>query len=138
MPLVQLRWLTRAMQIAAIGAGSIYLMWPTTMQYPPLTGDGLSSQVLGWLIGIDSPQNCFPSLHAGLTLLTVWAIAVRRQTVITTVSLVWALAIAIAILQLRRHLFIDLVGGVLLAGGSGWLAMYIDAGKKQHREIRYE
>lgn len=108
------------------------------MQYPPLTGDGLSSQVLGWLIGIDSPQNCFPSLHAGLTLLTVWAIAVRRQTVITTVSLVWALAIAIAILQLRRHLFIDLVGGVLLAGGSGWLAMYIDAGKKQHREIRYE
>lgn len=137
-PLSRLRWLARAMQLSALGAGVIYLLWPTTMHYPPLAYDGASSVVLGWLIEIDSSQNCFPSLHAALTILAVVAIAARGRFFITAASVLWALAIAFSILQLRRHLFIDLLGGALLAWGSGWLAMHLEIRKKQHREIRYE
>jgi membrane-associated phospholipid phosphatase len=52
----------------------------------------------------------------------VWAIGVRRQGWLTVVSILWALAIGFSILQLRRHLFIALRGGGVLAWGCGWLA----------------
>lgn len=48
----------------------------------------------------------------------------------TIASVIWALAIAFSIIQLRRHLFIDLVGGILLAWGCGWLAAHLDMRKK--------
>ena len=137
-PLSALSRLTRSMQFAALGAGAIYLLWPTTMQYPPLTSQGISSDVLAWLISIDSRQNCFPSLHAALTLLALRAIAARHQSILTLAAVVWALAIAVSILQLRRHLFIDIVGGIFLAWGSDWLAMHWNKRKKNHREPGYE
>lgn len=137
-PRSRVRWLTRAMQLSALGAGAIYLLWPTTLQYPVYAATGATATLLDWLIGVDSRQNCFPSLHAALTLLAVWSIAAGRRRVITALSVVWALAIAFSILQLRRHLFIDLVGGALLAWGCGWLAARLDTRAKQNRDIVYE
>lgn len=137
-PRSRLRWLTRAMQLSALGAGLVYLIWPTTMQYPPFTDEGISSWLLGWLVFVDSSQNCFPSLHAALTLLTVWAITVGRRRWIAVASLVWAFAIVFSILQLRRHLFIDLVGGALLALGCGWLAARLDSREKRNKDMTYE
>lgn len=133
-PRDRLRWLTCAMQLSALGAGVIYLLWPTTLHYPTYSSDGSASQLLTWLISVDSPQNCFPSLHAALTLLSVWAIAARRQGVLTVASLVWALAIGYSILQLRRHLFIDLLGGGMLAWGCGWLTLRLERRRTLHRE----
>ncbi|WP_286931668.1 phosphatase PAP2 family protein [Leclercia sp. UBA5958] len=133
-PRDRLRWLTCAMQLSALGAGVIYLLWPTTLHYPTYSSDGSASQLLTWLISVDSPQNCFPSLHAALTLLSVWAIAARRQGVLTVASLVWALTIGYSILQLRRHLFIDLLGGGMLAWGCGWLALHLERRRTLHRE----
>lgn len=74
-PLCHLRWLARSMQISALVAGVFYLLWPTTMHYPSFDQMGISAGALNRLIAIDSSQNCFPSLHAALTLLAVWAIA---------------------------------------------------------------
>ncbi|MCZ9165655.1 phosphatase PAP2 family protein [Escherichia albertii] len=89
-------------------------------------------------IAIDSSQNCFPSLHAALTLLAVWAIAKKDNRWLTLMSVVWAIAIAFSILQLRRHLFIDLVGGALLASGCGWIAARLDMRNKQERKTNHE
>ena len=114
----RVQWLVRAMQCAALGAGIIYVLWPTTMTYPSLTEAGGASDVLGWLIVIDSSQNCFPSLHAALTVLAVWAIAAGRRRWMSVASIIWAVAIAFSILQLKRHLFIDLVAGASLAWAS--------------------
>lgn len=66
------------MQISALVAGVFYLLWPTTMHYPSFDQMGISAGALNRLIAIDSSQNCFPSLHAALTLLAVWAIAKRE------------------------------------------------------------
>ena len=137
-PRDRLRWLARAMQLAAVGAGAVYLLWPTTMHYPGWTSGGHASQLLTWLISVDSPQNCFPSLHAALTILALWAIAARRQLWLTVVCFLWALAIGYAILQLRRHLFIDLLGGGVLAWGCGWLALRLESRGTPHREKGYE
>ena len=134
----RLRWLARAMQLSALGAGAVYLLWPTTINYPAYSPDGSASQLLTWLVSVDSPQNCFPSLHAALTILAVWAIGVRRQGWLTLVSILWALAIGFSILQLRRHLFIDLLGGGVLAWGCGWLALRLERRRKPHKEMIHE
>ncbi|TGB69239.1 inositol phosphorylceramide synthase [Escherichia sp. E4930] len=131
-PLCHLRWLARAMQLSALVAGLFYLLWPTTMQYPPFVQSGISTGALNGLIAIDSSQNCFPSLHAALTLLAVWAIAKKGNRWLTLMSVVWAIAIAFSILQLRRHLFIDLVGGALLASICGWICAICEKRKTQY------
>lgn len=121
-PLSALRWLRRAMQLAALGAGAVYLLWPTTLHYPEVPATGLSAQLLGALAQVDSAQNCLPSLHMALSLLATWAIARRRQPALTACTVLWALLIGFSILQLRRHLFVDLLAGAVLALAAGLLA----------------
>ncbi len=122
-PLPRITWLTRAMQLTALGAGAVYLLWPTTMAYPQNDGVGISAQLLAALTRVDSPQNCLPSLHMALTVLAVWALSDGEHKVRTALWMLWGAAIAFSILQLRRHLFVDLAGGALLALCAGWLAL---------------
>lgn len=120
-PITRLAGLRRATQLTALIAGAVYLIFPTTMVYPQVVGDDLSTRVLQLLLRIDSPQNCLPSLHIALTVLAVWAMSDGQQKVKTGLYLLWGAAIALSILQLRRHLFIDLVTGAMLAGIVGWV-----------------
>ncbi|WP_422762877.1 phosphatase PAP2 family protein [Pectobacterium zantedeschiae] len=120
-PMTRLAGLRRATQLTALIAGIVYLTFPTTMTYPQVVGDDLSARLLQLLQRIDSPQNCLPSLHIALTVLAVWAMSDSQQKVKTGLYLLWGAAIAFSILQLRRHLFIDLVTGAMLAGMVGWV-----------------
>lgn len=132
-PLSALSWLRRAMQLAALGAGTVYMLWPTTMYYPEVHDTGLSARLLAMLTQIDSVQNCLPSLHMALSLLAVWAIAKTRRKGLTALALLWALLIGFSILQLRRHLFIDVLTGTALAVAAGVLAQAI--GQRRLRPI---
>ncbi|QDX99087.1 inositol phosphorylceramide synthase [Pectobacterium carotovorum subsp. carotovorum] len=123
-PMVRLAGLRQATQLTAVMAGVVYLIFPTTMVYPQVVGDDLSTHALQLLLRIDSPQNCLPSLHMALTVLAVWAMSDGQQKVKTGFYLLWGVAIAFSILQLRRHLFIDLVTGAMLAGITGWVFLY--------------
>ncbi|MDY4316132.1 phosphatase PAP2 family protein [Pectobacterium actinidiae] len=123
-PMARLAGLRQATQLTAVMAGVVYLIFPTTMVYPQVVGDDLSTRVLQLLLRIDSPQNCLPSLHMALTVLAVWAMSDGQQKVKTGFYLLWGVAIAFSILQLRRHLFIDLVTGAMLAGITGWVFLY--------------
>ncbi|UYA62456.1 Ser/Thr and Tyr protein phosphatase (dual specificity) [Pectobacterium sp. F1-1] len=120
-PIARLAGLRRATQLSALIAGAVYLVFPTTMVYPQVVGDDLSTRLLQLLLLIDSPQNCLPSLHIALTVLAVWAMSDRQHKVKTGLYLLWGAAIAFSILQLRRHLFIDLVTGAMLSGMTGWI-----------------
>ncbi|MGI8466476.1 phosphatase PAP2 family protein [Pectobacterium punjabense] len=120
-PITRLAGLRRATQLTALVAGAVYLIFPTTMVYPQVVGDDLSARLLQLLQRIDSPQNCLPSLHMALTVLAVWAMSDSQQKVKTGLYLLWGAAIAFSILHLRRHLFIDLVTGAMLAGITGWI-----------------
>jgi len=137
-PESRLRWLTRAMQLSALFAGGCYLLWPTTMQYPDFSVTGYTAAALNSLMAVDSRQNCFPSLHVALTLLSVWALATRRQWWLTAVSVIWALAIVLSILQLRRHLLLDAAGGTVLAAGCGYLVSWLEKRKRADKGIADE
>lgn len=114
-PLNRVRKLAYCMQIAALCSGAIYFLWPTTMAYPELIGNGWSDAALRYLIAVDTEQNCLPSLHASLTLLAVLAVCVRGRPWRNTLFIIWGGVIAFSVLQLQRHLFIDLLTGGMLA-----------------------
>ncbi|ELY2795020.1 phosphatase PAP2 family protein [Cronobacter dublinensis] len=137
-PLSQVKCLMRATQLAALFAGVIYLAWPSTMDYPTVSGEGVSVDLLRLLLAVDSSQNCFPSLHMALTLLMVWGISRRGQWQYTLGAAIWGAAIAVSILQLRRHLFIDLVGGTALALLAGALAVKMTARRVTQEALRHE
>ena len=117
----RVRWLARAMAISALMCGLVFLLYPTTLAYPPV-GDGMgwSTQMLRLLQTMDSTQNCLPSLHGALTLLCVWALVDRAWPVRSVLAVVLGLGICYAIIALRRHVSIDLGAGLLvgLAGGA--------------------
>jgi membrane-associated phospholipid phosphatase len=126
------------MQLSALVAGSIYLLWPTTMDYPVDQANSLSSILLATLSKVDSKQNCLPSLHIALTVLAVWAAVDSQKKLRTALLMIWGLAIAFSILQLRRHLLVDLLSGAVLAVGVGyacqriqWIANDIRHGEQQ-------
>jgi len=119
----RVRWLARAMAISAAICGLVFLLYPTTLAYPPVgEGGGWSTQVLRWLQAMDSTQNCLPSLHGALTLLCVWALHDRRRPVRSALAALLGVAICYAIIALRRHLSIDLAAGLFVGIAGGMLA----------------
>ncbi|WP_296229045.1 phosphatase PAP2 family protein [Ralstonia sp. UBA689] len=123
----RLPWLERAMQMSALASGAVFLLWPTTLHYPPLADASLPASVQRMLIAMDSSQNCLPSLHGALTLLSVWALADARKPLRSLLAAAWGLGVLYATIQTRRHVALDLSAGVavgVLCGvaASQWLA----------------
>ena len=108
----------------------VYMLWPTTLAYPVDQGSTLSSAMLAFLTWVDSSQNCLPSLHMALMALAVWGISAARRTVRTALFVLWVAVIAWSILQLRRHLFIDVLSGALLAVLAGWLVKMFEESRE--------
>ncbi len=119
------RWLALAMGLSALGAGLVFALFPTTMSFPPVPDHGLSAAALRLLTANDTTVNCLPSLHGTLTALAVVALWRRGQPLWNGVMLAWGGLILLSILQLYRHQFVDLAGGLVLALLAGGLAALI-------------
>ena len=119
----RVRWLARAMAISALMCGVVFLLYPTTLAYPPVgDGTGWSTQLLRMLQAADSTQNCLPSLHGALTLLCAWALFERERPLRSVLAVLLTLGICYAIIALRRHVSIDLAAGLLVGMAGGALA----------------
>lgn len=118
MRLRKLDWAPRA--VAAIAAvvtisGSVFLIYPTTIHRPPILGDGLSADLLRWVRALDPPNNCFPSLHVGLAFLCA-LLLMRLSRGTGLIVLVWAVLVAGSTLTTKQHYFLDVAGGLVVAG----------------------
>jgi len=108
----------RELRDAAFGYGLIlaissltFLFWPTAIPYSdvhPLTRG---------VVAVDLDGNAFPSLHASLGIYcALWAWR-KLQTAAARYSLlVWTSLAVVSALLIKRHLAVDIAGGVLL----GW------------------
>lgn len=124
-PYQHVRWMSICFIVSSCLAGLCYLIWPTTMKYPVNThGNSTSDWLLEKLIAIDVPVNCFPSLHVTLTFIVIWGAFDKHHRIRNILLALWGIAIAISIIQLRRHLFIDFIGGMILAIMVGWIVWY--------------
>jgi membrane-associated phospholipid phosphatase len=114
-----------AMQIAAVVSGLFFVILPTSLSYPPVVQQGVSAQLLLHLIAVDSPNNCFPSLHASLTVICI-LVNLNRQNLLRSIGFLLAgIAILLSIIMLRRHLTIDVGGGMVVGVLSCLAAQYL-------------
>lgn len=112
------------MLLCALASGCVYLLFPTTMIYTNFVDISLAGRALSVLIDVDSPQNLLPSLHVSLTLIVLTALWSKQQKYRTAIYLIWAVAICISVLVLKRHLFIDVVAGVITALAAGLIVQF--------------
>ena len=124
-PYSRVRWMSICFIVTALVAGVCYLILPTTMIFPIDTGTSISSLVLRQLITIDVTQNCCPSLHVALTMIVIWGCLDKQKLIVSLLLILWGTGICFSIIQLKRHLFIDFIGGGVLALLVGYSVQYV-------------
>lgn len=113
-PLARIKPMMHAIIMSALISGVFFIIFPTTLNYPQVYGDSLSDKLFYLLLWIDTAQNCFPSLHASITIICLSGLWQKHKWIANTIYLVMTIAIAYSIIQLRRHLSLDVGAGVLV------------------------
>lgn len=93
---------------------SIYLLLPiaTPSEWrTPILGHSISERALSWVRSIDGSNNCFPSGHAAITVITAFHMS---QFTGSLFALLWAISIHISCLVCKQHYVIDLIAGAVL------------------------
>lgn len=102
--------------LATLIAATVFLLFPTQLQRPPLPQGGISGYAWALLFASDIDGNCFPSLHAALAVLA--GVALWRRGWKAT-ALLWPALIAAATLTTKQHVVWDTLAGMLL-GALAW------------------
>ena len=96
---------------------TIFILYPTTMARPEVTGSGPGAALVRLLYALDSPDNLFPSIHC----LESW-ICFRGAVNLRRVgpgykwgSLVFTLLVCASVVLIKQHCVLDILGGVALA-----------------------
>lgn len=95
---------------------STYLLLPIktpTSWRAPIFGNSLSERMLVFVRSIDGSNNCFPSGHAAVTVITAYHMA---QFTGYLIALLWAISIHVSCLLCKQHYIIDLLAGASLGG----------------------
>jgi membrane-associated phospholipid phosphatase len=96
-------------------AYACFFAWPTAAPRPAVvTGDGFGAWALRMLYAMDTPYNCFPSLHVAHSFVS--ALASRRvHRGVGAVAILCASLVAVSTLFTRQHYVADVVAGVAMA-----------------------
>lgn len=98
--------------LSAVISGIVFMIIPSSMVYPKIQSDGYSAQLLNFVMQTDTPQNCLPSLHGSLLTICTMAVWDERKRIRSFACLFITLFMYYSIIQVRRHLFIDLFAGI--------------------------
>lgn len=102
--------------IADIISGVIFLAYPTAISRPEVQVTDAFTWLLSFIYDIDSPTNCFPSLHV------LFSYLVFRQSLVCPRAKAWyrtlcasfALLIFASVLLVKQHFVLDVAGGLVL------------------------
>lgn len=110
----------RATSAIIVVSALVFFFLPTEMIRPAL--DPAASWA-AWLLDlirhVDTPRNCFPSLHVSLAVFFGLGIGHLRPRWYAP-TLAWVAVIALSTVLTRQHYVADVLGGLVL-GGLGWL-----------------
>lgn len=102
----------------------VFVLLPTTMSRPEITGTTLSDQLLKLTYRLDRPDNLLPSIHCFVSWLC-WVEArknPRIQRGYQHLSLLMAIAVCVSTLTVKQHVLADAVAGIAIAEGSYYFA----------------
>jgi membrane-associated phospholipid phosphatase len=106
-----------SMLIATLVSTACFMLYPTQIARVPLNSADVGEMLRGLLYLIDSPTNCFPSLHVALAILSAIFIS-RENRVFGKIAVCWALLVIVSTLTVKQHYFVDVIGGVVVAAFS--------------------
>lgn len=93
---------------------STYLLLPVATPNEwraPILGRSISERALLFVRSIDGSNNCFPSGHAAITVITAYHMSHLTGTLF---AFLWALSIHISCLVCKQHYIVDLIAGASL------------------------
>ncbi len=104
--------------VCMIGVG-VYIFFPTSVPQYAIDLDQYPQFSL--LKTIDTAGNAFPSLHVATAFFSAFWFdyhlkQMNGQTGIRVMSAVWCLGIIYSTMAIKQHLFLDVVGGLILGG----------------------
>lgn len=103
--------------LSRIICGAFFVLIPTTLARPEISGSGIWDQMLRLVYTIDPSANLFPSIHC----LVSWFcyVGIRGQKKIPVwyqrFSCIFAVLVCVSTQVTKQHYIIDLIAGVLLA-----------------------
>ncbi len=106
----------KSMSLAAALACVIFLVYPTT--FPRVESSGVWFDLLNF---IDTPANCFPSLHVALAAIAAWGLREDGRPW-APLGAAWACLITLSTVLVKQHYAADAAGGLALAVASVLLA----------------
>ncbi|MEA4890896.1 MAG: phosphatase PAP2 family protein [Clostridiaceae bacterium] len=111
-----------ALCLASLIANLIFIVFPTHVPRPVLEGQDILTSLVLLIYKIDSPYNCFPSMHVCYAVLTAsaWYLAGPRRWWFWLVNLTGTTLICLSTVFTKQHYSPDILGGLLLAG-IAWL-----------------
>ena len=96
---------------------AVFILLPTTMVRPEVTGTSFFDNILRWIYELDRPNNLLPSIHCFASWLG-W-IGVRKNAHVPKwyryVSLAIAIAICASTVTVKQHIIVDVAAGIILA-----------------------
>lgn len=95
----------------------IFLVFPTVMARPEITGSGFWNDAMRFLYWLDQPYNLFPSIHCAISWLCWDSVRgnERFPRWYRVLTFVCGVAVCISTLTTRQHVLADILGGIALA-----------------------
>jgi membrane-associated phospholipid phosphatase len=102
-----------ALNLASLLSFLIFTLYPTTIPRPPQELAGLTMKAFALLYAVDSPTNCFPSLHISLAWLSALGVMRESKKLGLFVGL-WAMLISVSTMTTKQHYIVDVAGGLAI------------------------
>ena len=93
-----------------------FVFYPTTLIRPAVEGEGIFYDAIRFLYKIDAPTNLFPSIHCLESWCCIHAALCMKKTPrwYLPVTIVMSLCVFASTLLVKQHVFIDIIGGILV------------------------
>lgn len=109
----QFQSFTRVSFFTLAMCGTFFLFFPTSYPRPeyPVVDNAIVAFFMSLVGNLDTPNNCFPSMHVAITGGAVWSMRHKGPKLMIPYC-VWAIAIFVTTLTTKQHYFVDILGGL--------------------------
>lgn len=124
----------------------IFLVFPTVMTRPEITGSDIFSKFTAFIYSVDTPDNLFPSIHCFMSVYFAAVIVRSEKTgkAFKAANVVFAVLVCACVVLVKQHVLVDIAGGVILAFIAPFIAKLLHAekifsvfcGKNKQKETR--
>ncbi len=117
--------------IAKLLCAAVFILLPTTMARPEVTGTDFFSWAVSLIYRLDSPDNLFPSIHVLESWLCFRAALQLKKPGrwYRWVSLALTLLVFASVLLIKQHVVVDIAGGILVMELGQLLSRITGAGR---------